>query len=59
MSQKAVAEGAGVSSHYLGLLERGQVNVSLDTLLQICEALSVTPSSVLFWAERGAAGDED
>jgi transcriptional regulator with XRE-family HTH domain len=41
LSQEKLAEKAGLSYKYLGEVERGVVNVSLDTLMRIAKALKV------------------
>lgn len=40
-SQEELAEGAGLSYKFIGEVERGTVNPSLDTLLSISNALQV------------------
>ena len=41
MSQEKLAEKAELSYKYLGEVERGCVNVSLDSLMRIARALGV------------------
>ena len=41
LSQEKLAEGASLSYKYLGEVERGCVNVSLDSLMRIAKALKV------------------
>jgi len=41
LSQEKLAEKANLSYKYLGEVERGQVNVSLDSLMRIAKALKV------------------
>jgi transcriptional regulator with XRE-family HTH domain len=41
LSQERLAELAGSSGKYLGQIERGQVNVSLDVLDRIATALAI------------------
>jgi len=41
LSQEALAEKAGLSYKYLGEVERGYVNVSLDSLMRIARALKL------------------
>ena len=41
-SQEKLAIRAKVSSDYMGRLERGEVNVSLETLFRISKALRVS-----------------
>jgi len=41
LSQEKLAEKADLSYKYLGEVERGQVNISLDSLTRIAKALGV------------------
>lgn len=41
MSQEKLAEKADLSYKYLGEVERGYVNISLDSLMRIAKALGV------------------
>lgn len=41
LSQEKLAEKASLSYKYLGEVERGYVNVSLDSLMRIARALKV------------------
>jgi transcriptional regulator with XRE-family HTH domain len=41
MSQEKLSEKADLSPKYLGEVERGYVNISLDSLLRIAKALNV------------------
>ncbi len=47
MTQIELAERAGISTIHLSHIETGSVNMSLDTLLCICQALTVTPNDIL------------
>ncbi len=42
ISQEALAEKAELHPVYIGRVERGEVNVSLDSLVRIADALSVS-----------------
>jgi transcriptional regulator with XRE-family HTH domain len=41
LTQERLADNTILDRDYLGKLERGQVNVSIDTLEILCKALSV------------------
>ncbi len=41
MSQEQLAEKADLSYKYVGEVERGSVNISLDSLVRIAKALKV------------------
>jgi transcriptional regulator with XRE-family HTH domain len=47
ISQEALAELAGVHRTYLGSIERGERNVSIDNIGRLADALGVTVSELL------------
>ena len=47
MTQAEVAEAAGLSDRTYADIERGTVNMRIETLLHICAALYITPNDVL------------
>lgn len=47
MTQSEVAEAAGLSDRTYADIERGTVNMRIETVLHICEALHITPDIVL------------
>lgn len=47
MTQAEVAEAAGLSDRTYADIERGSVNMRLETILRICNALCVTPDQIL------------
>ncbi|MBR6620694.1 MAG: helix-turn-helix transcriptional regulator [Clostridia bacterium] len=47
MSRLEVAEKAELSDRAYADIERGCVNMRLETLLRICNALSITPNDIL------------
>lgn len=47
LTQAEVAELAGISDRTYADIERGTVNMRVETLLQICRALHITPDEVL------------
>lgn len=47
MSRLEVAEKAELSDRAYADIERGSVNMRLETLLRICNALSITPNDIL------------
>jgi transcriptional regulator with XRE-family HTH domain len=46
-TQEAFALKAGLDRSYYGAIERGEFNVTVDTLVTIAEGLGVRPSEVL------------
>ena len=47
MTQSDVAEAAGLSDRTYAEIERGTVNMRVDTLLRICRALGITPDDIM------------
>ena len=47
MTQAEVAEAAGLSDRTYADIERGTVNMRLETLLRICQVLHITPDEIL------------
>ncbi len=47
MTQSEVAEAAGLSDRTYADIERGSVNMRVDTVLRICQALHITPDEIL------------
>lgn len=47
MSQEQLAEAAGVHRTYVGMLERGEKNVTIYNIERIAKALAVDPSVLL------------
>lgn len=46
-TQIAIAEATGLDRTYIGMVERGQGNISLDKIVVIARALDVMPSTLL------------
>ncbi len=47
MTQAEVAEAAGLSDRTYADIERGGVNMRIETILRICNVLDITPNDVL------------
>lgn len=47
LSRAEVAEKAELSDRTYADIERGHVNMRLETLLKICKALNITPNDIL------------
>ena len=47
LTQSEVAEIAGLSDRTYADIERGTVNMRVETLLKICQALHITPDEIL------------
>ena len=47
MTQAEVAEVAGLSMRTYADIERGSVNMRVETILRICKALRITPDEIL------------
>lgn len=51
-SQESFADKCGVHRTYMGSVERGETNISLDNLERLAKALSMTAGQLLLEAER-------
>jgi transcriptional regulator with XRE-family HTH domain len=47
ISQEAMADIAEVHRTYMGKVERGEVNISLENIVKLAKALKVHPSALL------------
>ena len=47
MTQAEVAEAAGLSDRTYADIERGTVNMRIETVIKICHALHITPDEIL------------
>lgn len=47
MTQAEVAEAAGLSDRTYADIERGSVNMRIETILRICDVLHITPDEIL------------
>ena len=47
MTQAQVAEAAGLSNNTYAEIERGVVNTSIESIMQLCRALHITPDEIL------------
>ena len=46
LTQAEVAEAAGISDRTYADMERGAVNIRVETMLRICRALHITPDEI-------------
>ena len=59
LTQMELAEAAGLADRTYADIERGGVNMRVETLLRICAALRVTPNDVLVAEEAAEVPDQD
>ncbi len=52
MTREEVAEKAEISDRTYADIERGTVNMRMETLLRICAALNITPDDIFTEKER-------
>ena len=53
LTQVEVAERAGLSDRTYADIERGNVNMRIETILRICEVLHITPDEILTENDSG------
>ena len=51
-SQESFADKCGLHRTYMGSVERGETNISLDNLERVAKALGLTAGQLLFEAEK-------
>ncbi|MGN0600262.1 MAG: helix-turn-helix domain-containing protein [Oscillospiraceae bacterium] len=59
LTQSEVAEAANLSDRTYADIERGTVNMRIETILKICEALKITPDDVLTEEEPSLASKQE
>jgi len=47
MSQSDLAQAANIDSSHIGKIERGEVNITVETLYRLSEALRCSPKALL------------
>ena len=47
LTQEQLAEKAGVSSSFIGHIERGEKKASVETVVALCNAMDISPSVLL------------
>lgn len=50
LTQEELAERAGISYKYVGEMERGEANPSLDILIRLAQVLDISPEGLLVFA---------
>ena len=58
LTQTELAELAGLSDRAYADIERGTVNMRLQTLLEICEALNIMPNDILSYNDSDLKLDQ-
>ena len=59
MTQSEVAEAAGLSDRTYADIERGTVNMRIETILRICDVLHITPDEILTENELSHTSKQD
>lgn len=59
MSRAEVAEKANLSERTYADIERGSVNMRVETILKICDALNITPNDIFLSKDETPITEED
>lgn len=59
LTQAETAEAAGLSDRNYADIERGTVNMRVETLIRICRALGITPDEILTDESSSIAARQD
>lgn len=59
LTQAEIAEAAGLSDRTYADIERGNVNMRIETILKICKVLHVTPNEILTEDETSTSIQEE
>ena len=59
LTQAEVAEGAELSTRTYADIERGSVNMRIETILKICKVLHITPDEVLTSDDSSLSAKEE
>lgn len=59
MTQAQVAEAAGLSNNTYAEIERGVVNTTIESIMQLCRALHITPDEILTDSDAQATAREE
>lgn len=59
LTQSDVAEAAELSSRTYADIERGSVNMRIETVLRICNALHITPDEILTTDNSSVASKQE
>ena len=59
LTQAEVAEAAGLSDRTYADIERGSVNMRIETILRICSVLHITPDEILTEEESSFSSVQD
>lgn len=59
LTQEEVAERANLSGRTYADMERGNVNIRMETLLRICQVLCITPDEILTEEHSDPSSNEE
>lgn len=55
LSQEKLAELSGLHRNLIGLVERGKISASVESIFSICDALNIQPSALFLEVEAEIA----
>ena len=53
VSQEELANTLGMRRSYFGSIERGEKNMTIATILSVCDGLGISPAELFSAAEKG------
>lgn len=59
LSQESLASLSDLHRTYIGMIERGEKNITVLNLLKVCSALQIQPSNILECLDNGQFSQQD
>jgi transcriptional regulator with XRE-family HTH domain len=58
LTQSGLAERSGLSPNYIGKVERGEAQATIEALLAIADALKTSPANLFVYLDRPQSRDD-